>query len=83
MYLRNRSAPCLLFFRRLTEKYRGLWKNFEPSGRWYHPLFQISGNMFGSVLTAAIGGMVNFAVSGIDMLLGAVDSLTVVLGGCN
>lgn len=56
-------------------------KNFKASGPVVSPIVLDIGNMFGSVLTAAIGGMVNFAVSGIDVILGAVDSLTVVLGG--
>lgn len=56
------------------EKFQSFWAVVSP-------IVLDIGNMFGSVLTAAIGGMVNFAVSGIDVILGAVDSLTVVLGG--
>ena len=68
-------------FSQINGKVQGLMEKFRSFWSVVSPIVSDIGNMFGSVLTAAIGGMVNFAVSGIDMLLGAVDSLTVVLGG--
>lgn len=68
-------------FSQINGKVQGLMEKFQSFWAVVSPIVLDIGNMFGSVLTAAIGGMINFAVSGIDVILGAVDSLTVVLGG--
>lgn len=68
-------------FSQINGKVQGLMGKFRSFWAVVSPIVTGIANLFGGILTAEIGRTIAFVVSGIDVILGAVDSLTVVLGG--